>query len=162
MKGELSSLWSSLHDGEYLYLVLESLLPFGLAAAVLFLALSFGLRDFKLRLIGLALGAATGLTVWPGTEMRMKSLPRVLVMTEEIAFKKLIEDQALLRASWNGLYYGITVLCVMALFSSVMKRGHILTILALVGCCYGAAHGLWLHKKECEVYHRNIVKQHGR
>jgi hypothetical protein len=50
---ELSGLWRSLHDGEYLYLVLESLLPFGLAAAALLLVLSIAFGDLRIRLVGL-------------------------------------------------------------------------------------------------------------
>jgi hypothetical protein len=157
---ELSGLWRSLHDGEYLYLVLESLLPFGLAAAALLLVLSIAFGDLRLRLVGLGLGLMTAVTVWPAADMRLRALPRLLVMTEELAFQKLIEDQALLRASWNGLYYFIAVLCGLALLRSLVKAGHWVTLAALVGCLYGAAHGLWLHKKECEVYHRNIVKHH--
>jgi hypothetical protein len=158
---EWLGLWRSLHDGEYLYLVLESLLPFGLAAGALVLVLGLLLKDLRVRLAGLVVVVLTCATVWPATTMRRAALPRMLAMTEEVAFQKLMADQAQRRAGWNGLYYGLALLAAVAGLRTVLGKGGVVCWVALVGMLMGAVHGLWLHKKEAEVFHRNIVKHHG-
>lgn len=160
MKAELQGLWRSLHDGEYLYLVLESMLPFGLAAGALMLALGLVLADQRVRLAGLITALLTCLSVWPATDMRSAAMPRILAMTEEIAFHKLMSDQAMLRAGWNGFYYFVALVLLLAVVASVTKKGRWIYFIALALCIAASVHGLWLHKKECEVFHRNIVKNH--
>jgi hypothetical protein len=162
MKEELLSLWRSLHDAEYLHLVLEGLLPFGLAAGVIFLAFGLGLKDLRMRWCALLLICLTGLSVWPAASMRQKALPRTLAMTEEVAFHKLMKDQVQRRASWSGLYYATAGLALLGLLAGAFKKGAFLVIGSLVLSSVSSVHALWLHKKECEVFHRNIVKLHAK
>jgi hypothetical protein len=160
MKVELHGLWRSLHDGEYLYLVLESMLPFGLAAGALMLGLGLLLSEARVKLAGLITALFSCMSVWPATDMRGAAMPRILAMTEEVAFHKLMSDQAVLRASWNGFYYFVALVLTVALALSLAKKGRWIHFLSLALCIMASIHALWLHKKECEVFHRNIVKNH--
>jgi hypothetical protein len=159
MKNELLSLWHCLHDAEYLYLVLDGLLPFGLGIGALAIAIGLGMGDARMRWFGLLLLFLTAATVWPATNMRKKALPRMLAMTEEVAFVKLMQAQAERRSSWNALYYSTAGLAALGLVGGALKKGNFVVIAAFALASTSTVHALWLHKKDCEVYHRNIVKQ---
>jgi hypothetical protein len=159
MKNELVSFWHSLRDAEYLHLVLDDLLPFGLFIGVLAIAFGLGVGERRMRWFGLLLLCVTAMTVWPATSMRKKALPRMLALTEEVAFVKLTQAQAERRTSCNMLYYATAVLAVLGLGAGALKKGNLVIIAVILLGSISAIHALWLHKKDCEVYHRNIVKQ---
>lgn len=157
MLRELSILWQSLDDPEYLHLLLEPVALFGLGFGLIFVMGGLLLKQSQMKLLALIVMLLSCASVQPYVSLRVKSEPRVLVM-QDPAYHKLIREQTQLRSSSAWLYYGIALMCAISLVVTRNGKGFIFLIVTLVLCAVGFAHALWLHKKECEVYHRNIVK----
>lgn len=153
---ELLTLWQSIRDPEYAHLLLESLPLYGLGIGLLFLFASLAFREGKCRLLALVLICASCASVWPYQDLRAKAQPRILA-TRDPSFGPLIREQAKRRSDAAWAYYcvaGISGLAV--IFSS--GRGRFLLYGAILGGTAMFWFSIWLHKKECEVYHRNIYK----
>lgn len=157
MMRELTSLWHSIGDAEYLHLLLEPLPLFGLGFGLIFLAASVLLGEKKTRMLALAIMAVSCASVQPYVKLRVKSEPRVLAL-QDPAYHALIRTQTERRSSSAWIYYGLAAVCLTTLSFGRGGRSLILTVVTLAACSGGFVHAVWLHKKECEVYHRNIVK----
>lgn len=157
MMNELTALWNSLQDAEYLHLVLEPLPLFGLAFGLVLFGLSFVVRERKTRLLALALIVGCCASVRPYLNLREKCQPRILAM-QPAAYHPLIQEQSARRAGSSWFYYGIAAWCAAALVMMRKNTGLLVSLTTIVVCLAGFLHALWLHKKECEVFHRNIVK----
>jgi hypothetical protein len=157
MMRELSSLWHSLEDAEYLHLLLEPVPLFGLAFGLMFLIAATALRAKLVAVIALIVIAVSCLSVHEAVQLRIKAEPRVLAL-QDAAFHPLIKQQTERRSSTTWIYYSIASVCVLAIALGRGSRGVVVGIVTIVVCSAGLMHALWLHKKECEVYHRNIVK----
>jgi hypothetical protein len=154
---ELSALWSSLEDAEYLHLLLEPLPLFGLGFGLIFLIVSIITKQAITRLLALALITACCLSVQPYVKLRLKSEPRVLAL-QDPAFHPAIRAQTERRTSTTWIYYATALAGAAALFLGRGGRAVMITGGAIVVCTASFLHALWLHKKECEVYHRNILR----
>lgn len=154
---ELTSLWHGIGDPEYLHLLLEPVPMYGLAFGLIFLAASVVLREGKMRMLALLVMAVSCASVQPYVKLRIKSEPRVLAL-QDAGLHPLIRKQTEARSGSAWIYYGLAVVCMTALSFGRGGRSLILTGAALLLCSAGLVHALWLHKKECEIYHRNIVK----
>ena len=157
MMRELTSLWHSVGDAEYLHLLLEPLPMFGLGLGLLFLVASVVLGEKKTRLLALVVMAVSCASVQPYVRLRGKSEPRVLAL-QAPAYPALIRVQTERRSGSAWLYYALAAVCVTNLLMGRGGKALILTVITVVTCSGGFVHAVWLHKKECEVYHRNIVK----
>jgi hypothetical protein len=157
MMRELSNLWQSLDDPEYLHLLLEPLPLFGLGIGLIFVIAGLLMAQPQMKLLALIVIVLSCASVQPYVSLRVKSEPRVLAM-QDAGYHKLIRDQTQLRSGSAWLYYGIALMCTISLVVTRSGKGFVFLILTLVLCAVGFTHALWLHKKECEVYHRNIVR----
>ena len=70
----------------------------------------------------------------------------------------VIREQTQRRLDWNWPYYAMTLFSLIALFTSQSPKGKPLLIIVVIGGAMLFWISIWLHKKECEVYHRNIVR----
>lgn len=154
---ELTQLWSSLRDAEYLHLVLENLPLYGVFCGVLILVVAHFAGEAKSRLLALLLIAACCASVWPYLELRTTAKPRI-VATRDPALEPLIEKQTARRASFKWAFYSMAALSGLTLVLQMAGKGRPLVIVTLIGALAIICLSAWLHKKECEVYHRNIVK----
>jgi len=157
MMRELTALWNSLGDAEYLHLLLEPLPLFGLGFALLLLIAAFLMRDGKIRVLALITLIASAASVQPYQAMRTKSEPRILAL-QDPSFHAITLAQSDRRKSAAWLYYAIAAWGAIALIVTRKGSGLIVTIVTFTLCTSGFITAVWLHKKECEVYHRNIVK----
>ena len=157
MMRELTSLWQSLEDAEYFHLLLEPLPLFGLFFGLLFLIAATALRANLVQMLAMSVIAISCLSVQPAVKLRIKAEPRVLAL-QDPAFHPLIKQQTQRRSSTAWIYYGLAAVCVLAIPLGRGGKGFIVSMVTIVLCSAGLVHALWLHKKECEVYHRNIVK----
>jgi len=69
----------------------------------------------------------------------------------------LIKEQTQRRKDYAWPYYLMTLCSVVALAATRHPKGRLVLFAVVI---YGALlfwFSIWLHKKECEVYHRNIV-----
>ena len=154
---ELTTLWQSICDPEYLHLLLEPLPLFGLGLGLVFLIVSFLFGEIKSRMLALGIICVSCASVWPYIDLREKATPRILA-TRSPDFAPLIQEQTQRRKDWSWPYYAMALLSAVALFTSRSAKGRPLLLVVVV---YGGLlfwFSIWLHKKECEVYHRNIVR----
>jgi hypothetical protein len=154
---ELTLLWHSLDDAEYLHLLLEPLPLFGLGFGLIALSIGMIVREWRMRVLALVVVIVSCLSVQPYVKLRVKSEPRVIAL-QDPAFHALIRQQTERRSNTTWIYYGAALFGVGALFYTRGGKGTIVNGLTIAVCCAAFLHALWLHKKECEVYHRNIVK----
>jgi|APTNR8051073442_1049403.scaffolds.fasta_scaffold02102_5 hypothetical protein len=154
---ELNSLWQSVRDPAYAHLLLESLPLFGVGIGLVFLAISMVTGETKSRLLALTLICVSCASVWPYTDMLTRAIPRVIA-TKEATYAPLIREQAARRADFNWVYYLMTVVSALAILSGRSAKGKFLLFVTMIGAVGVFWLSLWLHKKECEVYHRNIVR----
>jgi hypothetical protein len=157
MLKELTQLWASLRDAEYLHLVLENLPLYGVACGVLMLLVAQMAGEKKSRLLALLLITACCASVWPYQELRVKAEPRI-VATRDPALKPFIDKQTERRAGVNWAFYTMAAVSGLTLLLQMAGKGKPLVFVTLAGALAIVCLSAWLHKKECEVYHRNIVK----
>lgn len=154
---ELTTLWDSIRDPEYLHLLLEPLPLYGLGIGLTFVIVSFLFGEAKSRMLALAIICVSCASVWPYIDLRDKATPRILA-TRSPDFAPLIQEQTQRRKDWSWPYYVMALLSAIALATSKSPQGRPLLFLVVI---FGAAvfwFSIWMHKKECEVYHRNIVR----
>lgn len=154
---ELTTLWQSICDPEYLHLLLEPLPLYGLGIGLTFLIVSFMFGEVKSRLLALGIICVSCASVWPYIDLRDKATPRILA-TRSPDFAPLIQEQTQRRKDWAWPYYAMTLFSAIALLAARSPKGRPVLFLVVI---FGALlfwFSIWLHKKECEVYHRNIVR----
>lgn len=154
---ELTTLWQSICDPEYLHLLLESLPLYGLGLGLVFVIISLVFGEIKSRMLALAVICVSCASVWPYIDLRDKATPRILA-TRSPEFAPLIQQQTQHRKDWSWPYYAMTLFSLIALVSARSPKARPVLFLVII---FGALlfwFSIWLHKKECEVYHRNIVR----
>ena len=156
MMRELTLLWYSLQDPEYLHLLLEPLPVFGLALGLVFLVAGMAMDLKQMRLLALVIMIASAGSVYWYLKMRVATEPRVAA-TISTTFHPLIKEQTARRVASAWVYYVAAAACALALFAGSGSKSSLITYLVLVIVSATLVHATWLHKKECEVYHRNIV-----
>ena len=154
---ELTTLWQSIRDPEYLHLLIEPLPLYGLGIGLMFFIIAFVFGERRCRLLALALICVSCASVWPYTDLRSKATPRILA-TRPPEYASVIQEQTSRRREWNWPYYVMTLFSVVAIFAGHSPRGRPILIVVVVGGALLFWISIWLHKKECEVYHRNIVR----
>ena len=154
---ELLHLWSSVKDPEYLHLLLEGVPLYGLGFGLVFLAAAQFMGESKARLVALLLITTSCASVWPYEELRQQSTPRI-VATRDPALEPLIKAQTERRSSAKWAYYSLAALGLVTTLTQMAGKARPLLAVLVVGAAAMFWFSIWLHKKECEVYHRNIVK----
>lgn len=158
MSTELQLLWSRLADPEYLHLLLENLPLYGGLFALVGLVLAGVLQQRRMQVVLLILMASSFAAAVPAQELRRQALPRVLA-THDAARRALIEEQTDRRGDFQWLFLAVAVVAVAGLFLGRLPLvGMAVRSLLLPLAAAGVLVALWLHMKEAEVHHRNIVK----
>lgn len=154
---ELTTLWQSICDPEYLHLLLEPLPLYGLGIGLTFLIVSFVFGELKCRMLALAVICVSCASVWPYNDLRAKATPRILA-TRSPDFAQLIEQQTQRRKDWSWPYYLMSLSSLAALAATRSSKGRLLLFFVVATGALLFWFSIWMHKKECEVYHRNIVR----
>lgn len=154
---EFLTLWQSIRDPEYLHLLLEPLPLYGLGLGLAFLVVAFMFGEVKSRMLALSIICASCVSVWPYNALRDKATPRILA-TRSPEFAPLIQQQTQRRRDWSWPYYGMALLSLTALCMTRAPKGRPVLLAVMCGCLLLFWFSIWMHKKECEVYHRNIVR----
>lgn len=153
---EFTDLWHSLRDPQYAHLLLESLPLYGLGIGLTFLIVSFLVGEKKTRMLSLLVIFLSCASVWPYLSFLMEATPRILA-TRPVSFGTLIEKQTQLRQDTSWVYYLMASISglAMALTKSRYSRHGLLAVVLSGVITFWLS--VWLHKKECEVYHPNIT-----
>ncbi len=154
---ELNRVWQGLRDAEYLHLLLEPLPLYGLAFGLLVLLVAHLAGESKSRLLALLLITASCASVWPYQELRRQATPRILA-TRDPALGPFIREQTERREACDWAYYAMAALGAVTLAARLAGKGRVLLALTAAGALALLCLSIWLHQKECEVYHRNIFK----
>lgn len=155
---EAINLWQTVRDPEYAHLLLESLPLFGIAAGLIFLCGSLIFREGKSRLLALLIICASSGSVWPYITLREKAEARIVAMHDP-SYAPLIREQTARRKSTAWAFYSICALSGLAFILGMAGKGRALLIVTLVAATATFWLSVWLHKKEAEIYHRNILKR---
>jgi hypothetical protein len=152
---EVITLWQSVRDPEYAHLLLEPLPLYGLGLGLILLTVATLVGETKSRLLALVLMGLSCASVGPYLSFRLSATPRILA-TRPVAAGPEIERQTKLRQDFAWVYYVMSGACLMALGMAGRRHGrHALLAIFLGGTALFWL-SLWLHKKECEVYHPNV------
>ena len=154
---ELQGLWQGMRDPEYLHLLLEPVPLYGLAAGLLVLLVAHFSGEAKSRWLALVLLTASCASVWPYQELRRQATPRILA-TRDPALGPFIRDQTERRESCNWAYYLVAGLGAVTMAARMAGKGKYLLGITALAASLLLCLSVWLHQKECEVYHRNIFK----
>lgn len=151
MFNNLDILFRRIADAEYAYLLLEPLPLFGLLFGLVFFFFS---KSRRLSLIVIAVSCAS---VTPYMKLRDTAMPRIMTMQEgQVASRILTQNQ--LRKDTKWVYIAMMWAAIIAIFlgGRFGRWSNGIIILGVVAALLVAA---WLHMKEAEVYHPNIIKQ---
>jgi DMSO reductase anchor subunit len=154
---ELTTLWQSIRDPEYAHLLLDAVPLYGVAAGLLFLIVAYAGGEKKTRLLALAVISLSCASVWPYLDLRTRATPRILA-TRDPAYGPLIQQQTRLRHETAWIFYAMAGTSALTLLLSFTKFGKYLMLITVVGGAVVFWISIWLHKKECEIYHRNIIR----
>lgn len=154
---ELTTLWQSIREPEYLHLLMEPLPLYGLGLGLMFFILAFVFGERRCRLVALVLICVSCASVWPYTDLRAKATPRILA-TRPPEYASMIREQTERRLAWNWPYYAMAILSLLGVLTGHSAKGRPLLFMVVAGGALLFWFSIWLHKKECEVYHRNIVR----
>lgn len=154
---ELTSLWHSLKDAEYAHLVMEPLPMYGIGIGALFLILAILTGESKSRMLALVLICACSASVWPYLDLRKEAAPRILA-THEPSYGPLIREQTTRREGYAWAFYVLAGISAVTLLAAGGSKGKPFLLMTAAAALVVFVLSLWLHKKECEIYHRNIVK----
>ena len=157
MWDELIHLWSSICDPEYLHLLLESLPLYGLGVGLVFLSFAMLAGERKTRVLAILVITLSCASVWPYQILREEASPRILA-TRDPTLGPLIEEQTERRKRYNWLYYTLAVAGAVTLVLQLAGKGKWFVGVMVMGTAVLLWFSIWMHKKECEVYHRNIIK----
>jgi hypothetical protein len=153
---ELIDLWQSVRDPEYAHLLLESLPLYGLGIGLTFLIVAFLVGEKKTRLLALAVMALSCASVWPYLSFLLEATPRILA-TRPVSFGEMIEKQTQLRQDTAWVYYAMAAISALAMALTKSRYARHGVLVAVVSGVLTFWMSVWLHKKECEVYHPNIT-----
>lgn len=154
---ELTTLWTSVRDPEYAHLLLESVPLYGLAFGVTFLVVAMVAGEGRSRLLALVVICVSCASVWPYVDLRRKATPRIIA-TRDAGYYQLIQEQTARRSDTASLFYLMTGVSGLAIVFGRKGRGQPLIFMTVLGAAGLFWFSIWLHKKECEVYHRNIIR----
>lgn len=152
---ELTNLWQSVRDPEYAHLLMESIPLYGLAFGVTLLILAFVVNESKSRLLGLGIIFIACVSVWPYLDFRLKATPRILA-THAVEYRPIIQKQTQLRQDTAWAYYTMATVTLITMVVSRSRNARWGILIVIVGSVLLFWMSVWLHKKECEVYHPNI------
>jgi hypothetical protein len=155
---ELTTLWQSVRDPEYAHLLLEPLALYGLAFGLTLLVVAFVVNERKCRLLALMLICLSCGSVWPYLDFRLKATPRILA-TRAVEYGPVIEAQTRLRQDTAWAYYLMACVSLVALGMTRSRHARWGVLVVVLGGGLLFWFSVWLHKKECEVYHPNIRRQ---
>ena len=154
---ELTTLWQSVRDPEYAHLLLESLPLYGLAFGLTLLVVAFVVSERKSRLLALGLILISCASVWPYLDFRLEATPRILA-TRAVEYGPIIRAQTELRTATAWAYYTMTIITGIAMLMTKSRYARHSVLVVILGGLALFWLSVWLHKKECEVYHPNIKR----
>lgn len=153
---EFAHLTDKLKDPEYLHLLLEPIMVWGLGIGVIAFLFSFFFGERKMQLVALTVIIVSSLAVVPYMKQRKKADERVVKLRGDV--KEMIAESTERRKDSRGAYVLVAALAGLTILMGAHKGKP--GMLAGMGTAFAGAilvvHGAWLHLKDAEIYHPNI------
>jgi hypothetical protein len=157
MLSNLEILFSRLSDPGYAYLLLEPLLLHGIFFGVIFFCVGHYMGQPKCRAAALIVIILSSLGISPCLSLRDKGMhPREL--EKRPADAKLIKEQYQRRADTKWIYYALAIASVLALLGGG-KLAALSNLVIVGGGLLVVLFSAWMHMKEAEIYHPNIIQR---
>lgn len=156
MLSNLEILISKLRDPQFASLLIEPLLLYGLLFGVIFFAVGHYMGQPKCRTAALIVIAVCSISVNPYVGLRKKAMTRELSSRPSDA--KLIREQQQRRTDSTWIYYSLAVVALLSLISGgkIAQFSDYAVIGGGIAIIFFSA---WLHMKEAEIYHPNIIQR---
>ena len=156
MLREFAHLTDKLKDPEYLHLILEPIMIWGLGLGVVAFLFAFFFGERKMQFVALAVIIVSSLAVVPYLKQRQKADDRVVKLRGDM--KEMIVESQERRRDSRGAYLVVAALGGLTILMGAHKGKP--GMLAGMGTAVAGAvvvlHGAWLHLKDAEIYHPNI------
>ena len=157
---KMESLSAALQDPEYLFLLLEPLLFYGIAFGVVLFLVTLFMKVEKFQVVALVFIAAAALTVIPYTGARKSAQDRIAQVykiespSRVRGFQEISENRAAHR--WVYLLLAGLAGATILVGPRRNRLGLGLAVGSVAVGIYLANYGLWMHYQESLVYHPNL------
>ena len=157
MLSNLEVLFTRLGDSGYAYLLLEPLLLHGILFGLIFFCVGHFMEQPKCRAAALIVIGLCSLSIIPCLSLRNKAMhPRELERRPSDA--RLIKEQFQRRVDSKWIYYALAIASVLALVSGG-KLASFSNFVVIAGGVLAIIFSAWMHMKEAEIYHPNIIQR---
>lgn len=153
---QFAYLLDKLKDPEYLTLLLQPFMIWGLAIGVLAFIIAFAVKEGKTRLLALILIIVAALMIVPYLSLRKKSDQRTANIFSTKRAEIQTQQTRWLESQW--IYFGVAGLAGMTILMGADKgKPGLFVGLATAGAGTAAVFfTMWLHLKDAEIYHPNL------
>jgi hypothetical protein len=151
---QLNILLDRLTQADFLILVMEPLFYLGVFLGLFSFTVGFVLADNRARSTGLFIIAASCFALYPYLSLANKAAPRISAVTGSWT-PAAMKTQLQRRQETRWVFYGMGCFAIVGLAASGSSAKVIGGTMIAAG--FGVSFfGLWLHMKECEIYHPYI------
>lgn len=153
---EFAHLTEKLKDPEYLHLLLEPIMIWGLAIGVIAFLFAYFFGERKMQLVALGVIIISSLAVGPYLKQRAQADERVVKLRADM--KEQIEASQERRRDSRGAYLLVAALAGLTVLMGAHKGmpGMLAGIGTVLAGAVVVVHGAWLNLKDAEIYHPNI------
>jgi hypothetical protein len=153
---EFAHLTEKLKDPEYLHLLLEPIMIWGLAIGVIAFLFAYFFGERKMQLVALGVIIVSSLAVGPYLKQRAQADERVVKLRADM--KEQIEASQERRRDSRGAYLLVAALAGLTVLMGAHKGmpGMLAGIGTVLAGTVVVIHGAWLNLKDAEIYHPNI------
>jgi hypothetical protein len=153
---EFAHLSEKLKDPEYLHLLLEPIMIWGLGIGVIAFLFSYFFGERKMQLVALGVIIVSSLAVGPYLKQRAQADERVVKLRADM--KEQIEASQERRKDSRGAYMLVAALAGLTVLMGAHKGmpGMLAGIGTVLAATVVVVHGAWLNLKDAEIYHPNI------
>ncbi len=151
----LKTLFYRFCDDEYFFVFLDPMFVWGIGLGLMFYIGSFFFKETKTRALALVVMMVSAFAIYPYMKNRESAAPGVRGTWTQRA--STFNEQHERRENTQWFYYAFALLALVTLVLG-KKFGAILPIFTIIAALVMFVLSLWLHMKESEVYHPNIVK----
>ncbi|MCE9519024.1 MAG: hypothetical protein K8R87_05610 [Verrucomicrobia bacterium] len=156
MLSNLEIFFSRLRDSGYAYLLLEPLLLYGIFFGVTFYCIGQYMSQPKCRTAALIVIGLCSLSIVPCLSLRHRAQAREF--EKRPADKLQINEQYKRRVDTKWIYYALAIAAGLALISGG-KLASFSNIAIIAGGVLVIFFSAWMHMKEAEIYHPNIIQR---
>lgn len=156
MLSNLEIFFSRLRDSGYVYLLFEPLLLHGILFGVIFFCVGHYMSQPKCRTVALIVIGLCSLSIIPCLSLRQRGQAREF--DKRPADKLQIKEQYQRRVESKWIYYALAIAAALALISGG-KIASFSNIVIIGGGIFTIVFSAWMHMKEAEIYHPNIIQR---